>query len=383
MPMSDKSMSISVGPLAGHKHDLEEAYRKTLKNVDGDRTRFNVCLTDRKLRDVYSDLFGEAVKQYNAAQAEKGHAERQISDYLDKIKAGKQEKPAYELVIQVGNKDTMPATDKECRKLAGDILEDFVGRWRERYPSLEIATAVIHNDEATPHLHVVYVPVSHGNKRGLETKNSLRGALRECGFTKLKDLNEDMFKELEASAAAHGVHRLDMGMAGVKHLSVRDFKAHVNDPDYPYKNDPALLQLLDETTAELETAQESLGEIMEAVDSIAATPVGVSHLREMREAIGRAGQVRGRFDWLQRTLEDSIEAVEEFFDAVPQFWREHVINPVSAALGGILDALTAQEAAEGTSLDELYEVYGDGACETPSPTRGDVLRASIVESEEK
>lgn len=381
--MSDKSMSISVGPLAGHKHDLEEAYRKTLKNVDEHRTRFNVCLTDRKLGDVYSDLFGEAVKQYNAKQAEKGHAERQISNYLDKIKAGKQEKPAYELVIQVGNKDTMPAIDEECRELAGDILEDFIGRWREQYPSLEIATAVIHNDEATPHLHVVYVPVSHGNKRGLETKNSLRGALRECGFTKLQDLNVDMFKELEAAAADYGVRRLDMGMAGVKHLSVRDFKAHVNDPDYPYNNDPELLALLDQQASELEEAQRSIDEMVEDLEDIAQTPTGVTHVGEMRGAIARAGGVAQNGRRASAALERAIEVVEEFFDAVPRFWKEHVINPVSEALGGILDALAAQEAAEGTSLDELWEIYGDGDCETPLPTRGDVLRAPIVDAEEK
>lgn len=380
--MAEKSMSISVGPLAGHKHDLEEAYRATLANVKPARTQFNVLLCDQKLKDVYSDLFGEAVRQYNARQVEKGHAERQISDYLGKIESGKQEKPAYELVIQVGNKDTMPATDEECRTLSEEILRDFYQRFCEQYPSLKVATAVIHNDEATPHLHLVYVPVSHGNKRGLETKNSLRGGLRECGFTKLQDLNEDMFRTLEDCAAAHGVNRLDMGMAGVKHLSVRDFKAHVNDPDYPYKNDPELLKLLDETTADLEASQQSLAEILDEMDGIAKTPTGVAHLGEMRSAIQRAGQVRGRFDWLQRAIEDSIEAVEEFFEAVPQLWREHVLNPVSAALGGILDALRETEAEENVGLDELYDNYADG-CETPVPTREDVLRAQIVEGEEK
>ena len=41
----------------------------------------------------------------------------------------------------------------------------------------------MHNDEATSHLHIDYIPVSYNNKRGMKIQNSLTGALKEQGFT--------------------------------------------------------------------------------------------------------------------------------------------------------------------------------------------------------
>lgn len=46
--------------------------------------------------------------------------------------------------------------------------------------------AVIHLDEATPHLHIDYIPIGH-YKRGVDTQNSIWQALREMGFDHAKD----------------------------------------------------------------------------------------------------------------------------------------------------------------------------------------------------
>ena len=37
-------------------------------------------------------------------------------------------------------------------------------------PDLVVANAVVHRDEASPHMHVVAVPVWRGFKNGMETK---------------------------------------------------------------------------------------------------------------------------------------------------------------------------------------------------------------------
>lgn len=372
--MDGQSMSISVGDLAGDKHNLNLDYRSHLDNVDETRSKFNVCLCDTPLPDFYRCEFGDALEKYNAKQVEKGHPERQIKDYLKKIQESKQENEAYEVVIQVGNQWTMPASDGDCRSVSQAILTDFYDEWPDRYPNLKIASAVIHMDEATPHLHVVYVPVSHGNKRGLDTKNSLRGALKACGFgTDLRELNQDMFECLESVSQAHGIERLDMGMAGVKRLSVRDFKAHVNEPDYPYKNDPDLMALLDEQAFALEDAKESLDEIATAMEGIAATPTGVTHVGEMRAAIGRADGVAQSARGISKALEESIEAVEDFFSAVPEFWREYVVQPVSAALGGILSRLRTTD--DHDTLDDLMDNYDEDMAAAVTHARSVAMRA--------
>lgn len=43
---------------------------------------------------------------------------------------------------------------------------------------------VLHLDEATSHLHIDYIPVAHGYKTGLGTRNSLTKAFQEMGFAK-------------------------------------------------------------------------------------------------------------------------------------------------------------------------------------------------------
>lgn len=39
-------------------------------------------------------------------------------------------------------------------------------------------------DEATPHLHIDYIPVAHGYKNGMKTRNSLTKAFQQMGFAK-------------------------------------------------------------------------------------------------------------------------------------------------------------------------------------------------------
>lgn len=61
-------------------------------------------------------------------------------------------------------------------------LEEYISGFAERNPNLKVFNAVMHLDEETPHLHIDYVPFSTGNKRGLFTKVSLKGALKAQGF---------------------------------------------------------------------------------------------------------------------------------------------------------------------------------------------------------
>jgi regulator of replication initiation timing len=42
----------------------------------------------------------------------------------------------------------------------------------------------MHLDEATPHLHIDYIPVAHGYKNGMKTRNSLTKAFQQMGFAK-------------------------------------------------------------------------------------------------------------------------------------------------------------------------------------------------------
>ena len=148
------------------------------ENVNSSRTPLNVEYRNEDIRTVYHELFDDALAHYNEKQTRR---DRVIDDYYEKIRTGKQEKPFEELIIQIGNKDDMNATS-ENGQLARQILDEYMQSFQQRNPTLRVFSAHLHMDEATPHLHIDFIPFTTGSKRGLETRVSLKKALEELGF---------------------------------------------------------------------------------------------------------------------------------------------------------------------------------------------------------
>lgn len=368
-----QTMSISKGEVASHAHNFDLEHRAKLDNVDASRSSENVVICDTRIRDFYAETFGAAMEAYNEKQVAAGHPERQIRDYYEKLCHGKQERPMNEMVVQIGNRDTMPADDADCRAVSREILKEFADRFKKKYPNFRVAQAVIHMDEATPHLHMVYVPVTHKNKRGMETRVSLRGALRASGFTDVRDWNKEVFELLESVSQEHGIERLDGRSSGRWRMSVREFKAAINEPDYPYRNDPELLCLLDEQQALLEECHETVTQMGESLEEFAEAKISVSQMGALRTMQGRAQAVcRDTKTW-RDGLRAAVDAFAAFLDAVPELWREHVVNPISAAFKGMVEEWNERE-YEGeisATLEQAVSVsHGmDRAQKPPRPDR--------------
>ena len=148
------------------------------KNTDPERSYLNVEYCNENIKDVYHELFDEALARYNEKQTRN---DRRIDDYYEKIRAGKQEKPFHEIILQIGDRDTMGAETEEGR-LAAKILGEYMQDFQRRNPTLRVFSAHLHMDEATPHLHIDFVPYTTGSKRGLDTRVSLKQALSALGF---------------------------------------------------------------------------------------------------------------------------------------------------------------------------------------------------------
>lgn len=152
-----------------------------------ERTSWNRIYQMESLEAAYENCFGEALRKYNAAQKRK---DRQKENYQKEIEqSGNGEKLFYENIVQVGKKTDTPVVDEkgeltEDAKAAIKVLEQYAITFQERNPSLYLFNCVLHLDEATPHLHIDYIPVAHGYKKGMETRNSLTKALQEMGFAK-------------------------------------------------------------------------------------------------------------------------------------------------------------------------------------------------------
>ena len=236
------------------------------ENVDSSRTPLNIEYRNEDIRAVYHELFDNALARYNEKQTRK---DRIIDDYYEKIRTGKQEKLFEELIIQIGNKDDMNASS-ENGQLARQMLDEYMQSFQQRNPTLRVFSAHLHMDEATPHLHIDFIPFTTGSKRGLETRVSLKKSLEALGFTggtkSHTELNRWIEAEKQALASIMARHDIEWAQKGTheEHLSVLDYKKQERS-----KEVAALETQISALQGQTATAETMLSEKQEQLDDIA------------------------------------------------------------------------------------------------------------------
>lgn len=224
------------------------------KNTDPERSHLNVEYCNENIKDVYHELFDEALSRYNEKQTRN---DRRIDDYYEKIRSGKQEKPFHEIILQIGDRNTMGTETKEGQ-LAAKILDEYMQGFQRRNPTLRVFSAHLHMDEATPHLHIDFVPYTTGSKRGLDTRVSLKQALMALGFKggtrQETELNQWVMAEKQQLASIMLEHGIEWEQKGTheKHLSLLDFEK---------KERAKEVAALEEQKAELEEHNATIQEV--------------------------------------------------------------------------------------------------------------------------
>mgnify|MGYP004610858343 CR=1 FL=1 len=181
--MKEKRISFGQGhgSLAHNNREFMAA------NVDPLRTPNNVIFVQQPIAEAYDQLFKESTERYNARQKRN---DRKIGDYYEHLFGCKpcntvkvnalDQKSFYEVVVQIGKlEDSGIGTEDE--QLVADCLKEYMEGFQERNPNFYVFNAVLHMDEATPHLHFDYIPVGH-YKRGQDTQNGIAQALKEMGY---------------------------------------------------------------------------------------------------------------------------------------------------------------------------------------------------------
>ena len=209
--MSEKRLSHCQG-----KGSLTHNNRKfNAKNVDDTRTKNNIVFMQQPIEEAYERLFGAAVERYNAKQK---RADRKIkTGYFQHIfkrdisqsvvTAADKRKSFYEDVVQIGDmKNTGIGTPDA--EIAATCLTEYMQNFQKRNPNFYVFNAVLHLDEATPHLHIDYIPVGH-YKSGVDTRNGIAQALKEMGYDSGKESiarwREAECKVLTEICARHGI----------------------------------------------------------------------------------------------------------------------------------------------------------------------------------
>lgn len=163
-------------------------------NVDQNRIANNITLKQQSLADAYEEIFGKATAKYNAKQR---RSDRKVKNYFkklfgenpdsmqaDTILIDKDERKSfYEYVVSFGTMhDTGYASNPDMAATSVECLKEYMAGFQERNPQFYVFNAVIHQDEATPHLHYDMIPFAEGYKTSLTRQQSISKALEQMGY---------------------------------------------------------------------------------------------------------------------------------------------------------------------------------------------------------
>lgn len=261
--MGRVSMPQGKGSQLHNKREYKSIGRDIPEHIDSNRTSENVTLVDIPIKQAYDELFGEALATYNAKQT---RSDRKIASYYEHVKGLKTgEKLFYEDVVQWGSKDDF--TNEKTRQTARKCLIEYVNGFQKRNSNLKLIGAYIHMDEASPHLHLDYIPFAHGYKRGLSVRNSLDKAMKEMGYIpeveSRKDNATKMWKDHERAVfgdicAAHGLEVEEERTSNRKDLSVEEYKEARDKMLEPIKQELQPYQELEIATNEVDVKGKQL-----------------------------------------------------------------------------------------------------------------------------
>ena len=330
------------------------------KNTDPERSHLNIDYCNEDIKTVYHELFDEALQRYNDKQT---RADRVITDYYEKIRSGKQEKPFHEIILQVGNKDDMNASSEEGQ-LAEEVLDEYMKDFQERNPNLRVFSAHLHMDEATPHLHIDFVPFTTGSKRGLDTRVSLKQALAAQGFkggtrgdTEWGQWVRAEKEQLASVMERHGIEWEDKGTHD-QHLSVLDYKK-----EQRAKEIAELSEIQAEKEAQVDRQEQRLKELVPALKNMEQLAVQFSE--DPEQVLPEAGPLESARAYREKKVKPLWEKIVKvlrsvyraYFDLKSKFERlQGQYNRVSErcySYSARLDAVSA----ENKSLREEVRDY--------------------------
>ena len=308
--MMKRTMCGMVGP--GSLAHNRRAFKA--ENVNPEKTQYNICYRDENLKEVYKELFDEAVERYNVGKRN----DRKITNYYEKIRLGKQEKLFHEVIFQVGNCGDM-AVGTEEGELAVKVLDDFIKDFEKRNPTLRLFNCYLHLDESTPHLHVDFVPyVSGWTGKGMDTKVSLKQALKNLGFPggskRDTELNQWINHEKEVLAEVAKKYGIEWEQKGTheEHLDVYNFKKKERK-----KEVQALEQEKEYLTAENESLAFKISEVKADIEKLEDEKLQFKKDKDAAEKRAKKAETE------LKKLEDRREFLQPVMDNVSKEIKEY------------------------------------------------------------
>lgn len=275
------------------------------ENVVEERIVLDEFYIQEPLEEAYKKVFGQAVEEYNLAQKRN---DRKIDDYITKIKNSRNnEKVFYENVVQIGRMTDFGVCDEngnitENALKAKEVLGEYVKTFQERNPNLYLFNAVLHMDEATPHLHLDYFPVAHGYKKGMKTRNSLTKALQEMGMEKATSRNDNETMHWQARERDYLT-----GLCAERGIEIEVLG--VDRDDYTIPEYKAAMKAKDEAEAEIEILNAEKAELSQNIQQVCNNLVAKDAELDDREE--KLKEIDEKLALAQKKKEDSEKIAEE------------------------------------------------------------------------
>lgn len=163
-----------------HNYRKYDNNQELIKVIKGTTSLYNDVI------NLYKTEFEEARLEYNSRQT---RDDRKINNYFKKISDNSKNDLACEIIIELGDKKYWDTKDNNFKYKMTNVFTEQVNDLENLLPNFKIASAIIHYDETSPHLHIVGVPIKYKNKNGMSKQIGKADV-----FTKevLKDLQDNM-----------------------------------------------------------------------------------------------------------------------------------------------------------------------------------------------
>ena len=217
------------------KHNNRELTEKEFnsdahKHIQREKSKYNIQIFKRDIKDVYHELFDDALNAYNTKQKRK---DRKIDDYYKHVQKSKNLDLQREFIVTVGNKADWEKLSFEEKQEVGEALERYVSDFNERHDNMTIYNAIVHLDEAgAPHAHFNVVPTATGYKNGLAVQPSFRKALEQEGFGPSGREQFKAFRDAEIHRLHEFVHEIGIDRKAGQTNDIKDMREYKDAMEY-------------------------------------------------------------------------------------------------------------------------------------------------------
>ena len=231
MTLSFKTNPSQTNIRHNNRELTEKEFRSDAhKHIQREKSKYNIQIFKRDIKDVYHELFDDALNAYNAKQKRK---DRKIDDYYKHVQKSKNLDLQREFIVAVGNKADWERLSFEEKQEVGEALARYVRDFNERHDNMTIYNAIVHLDESgAPHAHFNVIPTATGYKNGLAVQPSFRKALEQESFGPSGREQFKTFRDAEVHRLHEFVHEIGIDRKAGQTNDIKDMREYKDAMEY-------------------------------------------------------------------------------------------------------------------------------------------------------